>query len=159
MSKYRLLSMKELQELEKEFVEYLVLNGITADDWEMIKGEDISRAQQIIELFSDVVFEGIMRKVKFLEFRTTHEVKVFQCLKSKLVLVGMTSVADPDIDFTNTNFVRKAMNNPPPGLKVYTSEKTYDKVREIELFEMIQAGAVIVDGQLFKTLCLALPSL
>lgn len=149
--------MKELQELEKEFVEYLVLNGIVADDWEKIKKEDLSKAKHIIELFSDVVFESIMRKVKFLELRTTHEVKVFQCLKDKLVLVGMSSGDDPAIDFTNTDFIKRAMDEPPQGLKVYTTEKLYDKDREIELFEMVQAGAVIVDGQLFKSLCLALP--
>ena len=158
MPKYRLLTLEELQELEKEFVEYLVLNGITADDWEKIKKENPSSARHIIEFFSDVVFESIMRKVKYLELRTAHEVKVFQCLESKLVLVAMQSTVDPDIDFTNTAYIKNAMNNPPPGLKVYTSEKTYGKVREIEIFEMIRAGALITGDQLFKSLCLALPS-
>ena len=158
MPKYRLLSMKELQELEKEFVDFLVLNGIVAEDWEKLKREDQPGASHIIELFSDVVFESIMRKVKFLELRTRHEVKVFQCLKNKLVMVGMSSNADPGVDFTDPDFINKATTHPPSGIKVYTTEKEYDKVREIELFEMIQAGAVVVDNQLFKSLCLALAS-
>ena len=150
--------MEELQELEKEFVEYLVVNGITADEWKKIKKDNPSHSDHIIELFSDVVFESIMRKVMFLEFRTSHEVKVFQCLENKLVLVAMQSKVDPDIDFTNTEYIKNAVHNPPEGLKIYTSEKAYNKVREIEIFEMIRAGASISDGQLFKTLCLALPS-
>ncbi len=156
MPKYRLLSLEELKELEKEFVDYLVVNGITADDWEKIKQEDSKKAAQIIELFSDVVFEGIMRKVKFLEVRTRSELKVFQCLADKLVLVGMSAGPDKDVDFTNPDFIKNAMVDPPSGLKVYTSEKTYDGKREIELFKMIQAGAVIVDDRLFKSLCMAL---
>ena len=52
MPKYRLLTLEELQELEKEFVEYLVLNGITADDWEKIKKENPSSARHIIELLN-----------------------------------------------------------------------------------------------------------
>ncbi|MDN5213794.1 DUF6495 family protein [Fulvivirgaceae bacterium BMA12] len=156
MPKYRLLSLEELKELEKEFIDYLVVNGITADDWGKIKDEDSSKAAQIIELFSDVVFEGIMRKVKFLELRTRSELKVFQCLADKLVLVGMSAEPNQEVDFTNPDFVKNAMVEPPSGLKVYTSEKPYEDKREIELFKIIQAGGVIVDDRLFKSLCMAL---
>ena len=158
MPKYRLLTIEELRELEKEFVEYLVVNGITADDWQKIKNEHTAKASHIIELFSDVVFESIMRKVRFLEWRTTHELKAFQCLENKLVLVGISSDDGSGIDFTSAEFIKTATDNPPSGLKIYTTEKPYNKVREIELFEMVQAGAVIADGKLFKSLCLALPS-
>ena len=158
MPKYRLLSLEELKELEKEFVEYLVVNGITADDWDKIKEEDTSKAQHVIELFSDVVFEGILRKVKFLEHRTSSELKVFQCLKDKLVLVGMSADPGREVDFTNPDFIKNSMVDPPAGLKVYTSEKAYEDKREIELFKIVQAGGVIVDDKLFKSLCMALSS-
>ena len=48
MAKYRLLSSDELKALEKEFVEYLVVNGITADEWERLKKEENDKAKDPI---------------------------------------------------------------------------------------------------------------
>ena len=51
--KYRELTTLELKELEKEFIDYLIVNGITADDWVKIKEEQQEKAEDIITLFSD----------------------------------------------------------------------------------------------------------
>lgn len=156
MSEYRLLSLEELQEMEKEFVNYLVVNGIAAEDWERMKNEESAKAERLIELFSDMVFETIMRNVQYLEYRERKEIITFQCLEDKLVLVGMKAEADSDADFTSHEYIKKAMVSPPDGLKVYTLEKKYQKKREIEIFEMTQTGCFISEGNMFKTLCLAL---
>ena len=156
MPTYRLLNLEELTELEKEFVEFLVLNGITAEDWVKMKEQDTAAADQIIELFSDVVFEGIMRKVSYLEYRAENFVHAFQCLSDKLVLVAMESEDDFAVNFLDPNFIEAATINPPEKLLVRTTSKPYSKTRERELFDMIQAGCNISDGGLFKALCLKL---
>ncbi|WP_028978550.1 DUF6495 family protein [Sporocytophaga myxococcoides] len=156
MSEYKLLSLEELKEMENEFVNYLVVNGIAAEDWERMKNVEPAKAERLIELFSDMVFETIMRNVQFLEYREKKELITFQCLGDKLVLVGMKAEGDTDADFTSQEYIKKSMVCPPDGLKVYTSEKKYQKKREIELFEMTQRGCFITEGNLFKTLCLAL---
>lgn len=158
MPKYRSLTLQELQELEKEFVEYLVLNGITADDWIKLKENDLPAAERMIELFSDVVFESIMRKVEYLECREKKQLKTFQCLTEKLVLVGMSAEQDQEADFTDPAYIQRAAQDPSPFLRVFTSEKPYSTQRELELFQMTQMGCVITEGKLFKTLCLALPA-
>lgn len=157
MTKYRLLTIDELKELEKEFINYLILNGLTADDWEKIKNEAPDKAQNFIEQFSDLVFERIITKVEYLEQRTPKELKTFQCLKDKIVLVGMYAEADSEADFTNAEYIRTAAVNPPDSLKVYTTEKTYTQDREKEIFDLVQSGCLISDGRLFKALCLSLP--
>lgn len=77
MAKYRLLTIEELKELENEFVEFLVLVGITADDWVKIKCEKPDKADSMITLFSDVVFEKIMRKTQFPERRRSNDIRTF----------------------------------------------------------------------------------
>lgn len=156
MATYRTLELIELEELKKEFIDFLVLNGIPADEWEHIKKDDIQSANVTIDLFSDVVFESILRKVKFLEFRDAKHLHVFQCLHDQLILVAMEADKDEEIDFLNPDFISSAMLTPPNGVKVFTSTKNYSKTRELELFEMIQNGCVITDDRLFKALCLAL---
>ncbi|MEP5791758.1 MAG: DUF6495 family protein [Cyclobacteriaceae bacterium] len=151
--KYRELTTDELKELEKEFVEYLIVNGITADDWLKIKEQDKEKAEDIITLFSDVILEGVLRKVKFLEFRAKSDIKAFQCLKEKIVLVGMTT-ENPAIDFTNESFFKEPITK--EGIKIYTIDKAYSTNREEELFKMIESGCKIADGQSFKAISLAL---
>lgn len=156
MPTYRLLNLEELSALEKEFVEFLVLNGITAEDWVKMKEQDTAATEQMIELFSDVVFEGIMRKVSYLEYRAENFVHAFQCLSDKLVLVAMESEDETSVNFLDPNFIEAATINPPEKLVVRTTSKSYSKTRERELFDMIQAGCTISDGGLFKALCLKL---
>lgn len=153
--KYRSLMTAELQSLEQEFVEFLILNGITAPDWERLKVAEPEKATDLTVLFSDVILEGVLRKIAFLEFRSATEVHTFQCLSQKMVLVGLRT-ANPEVDFTNPDFLRQAATSPPAGVEVFTTEKPYHQPRELELFQMTEQGCVISDGQLFKTLAMLL---
>ena len=140
MKHYRRLTKEELEPLEQEFVEFLVVNGITADDWVKLKEEESEKANKMIDLFSEVVFEGIFRKAQFLEIRTKQFVHAYQCLTDKIVLVG-AEVTDPAANVADLN--------------IFMTEKPYGAKREHELFEMTQKGCSISDGELFKSLSLA----
>lgn len=48
MAKYRLLTHEELIELEKEFIDFLILNSIVASDWMKIKNEEPEKATRFI---------------------------------------------------------------------------------------------------------------
>jgi hypothetical protein len=157
MPKYRPLTYEELQELQKEFIDFLVLNSITADEWVRMKKKTPVKAATFLELFSDVVFESITRKIQFLELRTPKDLISCQCLDNKLVIVGMRAPVKSDADFTDKFFIQQAFLNPPAELKVYTTERPYEKSRESDLFVMTEAGYTITDGKIFKTLSLALP--
>ena len=152
MAKYRLLSSEELPGFEKEFVDYLVLNGITGSDWEKLKQEEPEKAAGIIDLFSDVIWEGILRKIEYLEHRSPTAVRCFQCLAGEIVLVAMEADADTGVDFTNEQFLQTALANPPKGIRVYTVSKPYKGSREEELFRMVELGCEVTDGKLFKAL-------
>ena len=164
MAKFRLLTIEELKELEKEFVEYLILVGIAADDWVKLKDEEPEKAENIVHLFSDVVFGKIMRKTQFLEQRKTEELKVLQCLKDRFVVIGLNASkihASPsgahETNLLDSEYLKKAMQIPPSNLEVYTTEIPYNLSREEDIFNLTKEGFSISDGKLFKTLCLVLP--
>ena len=146
--KYRKLSQNELKEFEKEFINFLVVNSITADEWVEIKANQKDKAEGIIDKFSDVIFESILRKANYLEFVSPKSIKCFQCLADEIVLVGVDAPKESNLDFT------KQINSNFDNLEVYTSTKKYKKQRELEIFDLIKAGAQISDGELFKKLCL-----
>jgi hypothetical protein len=156
MPKYRLLTIEELQSLEKEFIDYLVVNGVVAEDWLAMKANDLVQAEAIVATFSDVVFEAILRKAKYLEIRGASFIYAYQCTEQNLVLVAMEVPESSEVDFTNPSYLAQAMKTPPTSLSVYTTSKPYSKVRELELFDMLQAGCELTDDKMFKALCLVL---
>jgi len=152
MPKYTALTTDQLQSLEKEFVDFLVLNGITSEDWVKMKATDAEAATEMTELFSDVVWEGILRKAKYLCHSSAGSIKCFQCLPDQMVLVGMDSST---VDLLTE--LHQVTNGPRASeVEVYTTTKAYSTTREQELFTMIKQGCEISDGELFKALCLLL---
>ncbi|HHH49470.1 MAG TPA: hypothetical protein ENK52_00660 [Saprospiraceae bacterium] len=83
-------------------------------------------------------------------------IHTFQCLEEKIILVGMQADENSSADFLDQSYIQTALANPPDDIRVYTTEKKYNKERSRELFDMISNGCVISDGKLFKTLCLVL---
>jgi hypothetical protein len=155
MAKYRLLSLEELNLLEKEFVEFLVLNGIVADDWQKIKDEEPQKAAKMIEAFSDVIMEGALRKTLYLEKTDKNRIASIHFQPTQMVLAAMEAPMESDADFTDPSFVVKATKNPPVYLKAFTKSEGYEESRETDLFKFTELGWLVSDGKLYKTLCLA----
>lgn len=152
MAKYRLLSSDELKALEKEFVEYLLVNGITADEWERLKKEENDKALQITDLFSDVVMEGALRKIKFIDLYTSETVQAIQCLEDRMIMMAVKR-EDETLDLlTRTAFELRDIKE--GRISIYKGQKKYDSERQKVIFDMTQKGYEVSDGQLFKQLAL-----
>ncbi|MEM1320561.1 MAG: DUF6495 family protein [Bacteroidota bacterium] len=153
--KYRRLNQEELQSLEAEFIRFLSANTVTGPDWEQLKAQAPEKAERLISLFSDIVFDKVLQEVKFLTFKTPKDIKVFQCLADKIVLMGMQIEGESPINFTQDQPPQELMARLMQSnarLSVYTAEKPYTKEREMELFEMMEGGCLISDGTLFAAL-------
>jgi len=149
MAKYRLLSNKELKLMEKDFIEYLVVNSIIADDWIKLKKNDPEKAQKIIELFSDVVLEKVLRKLQYLKKVNKDSILCFHYQSNQVVLVGIQENIPGAITKLGTS---QSYNI--DDYELMYSEKEYKKQREIEMFNMIEKGAIISDGKLYNQLIL-----
>lgn len=148
MPKYRLLNKDELQEFQKEFVDFLVVNGIVPEKWEELKLNDPESVDKIVELFSDVILESVLRRINFIEYKSKKYVHAIQCLSDKMISIALEDSLGED----EKSGEESSREN---SLRIYKSEKKYEKERELELFEFIQKGYVISDGDLFKKLQLA----
>jgi len=150
VAKYRVLTSDELHELEKEFVNFLVLNGIPADDWEKMKKDD-SKAQRMIELFSDVVFEKILRQIIYLEHHSKSSIKSFRCDEDEIHLIGLDA-DDQQLDLTASDIFEKLKSESSSDLKIYQASKKYTPNRESELYTMLQNGCIKSEGKLYHLL-------
>ena len=86
--KYRVLSNKELEPLKDDFIKFLSANTVTGEDWAKIKSNKPNEASKLIEIFSDIVWEKSLEKIKYLEHRDDKYLKVFYCSENKMEMVG-----------------------------------------------------------------------
>lgn len=137
MPKYRRLSIEEIKSLEKEFIDFLVVNGIPADDWEKIKTNQPEKADGIIDSFSDVVFEKILRQNKYLVRHSQEEMATVSCLSDRFHMIAIRYK-----DGTKT-----AVED------VYTSQKKYKLDRETEIWQLLEKqGFELSEGKEYLSL-------
>ncbi len=150
--KYRILSDIELKELEKEFIQFLVANGIDDAEWKKINNTNSDRAIELVELFSDVVFEKAFIKVQFLEHLEPASIKVFMFTSDKIYLIGIDS-AHPEIDFRDKDVMTALATNfleYKDKLHIYKTNKPIAENREAEIFKMLKDGCLVIDEDRFK---------
>ena len=152
MAKYRSLTLDELQSMEKEFVDFLVLNGIPGDDWVKLKNSDPERAAGICEAFSDVVFTKILKNCRYIERHAPKQVVSIFCDSHKMFLMGLDAPEDMNIDFTDKMNLDDLKTSAPKGLQTVKSEKEYTKEREFEIWDMLNNGFFISDQKLYMAL-------
>lgn len=153
--KYRILSTDELALLEKEFIDFLVINGITSEVWIKIKEEDKDTALSMITAFSDVIMEGALRKTIYLEKIDKHRIASIHFQAEQMVLSAMESPIGSAADFTDKAFIRQATAEAPSYLNAFTTTEKYTKSREESIFYFTTLGWLVSDGNLYKALTLA----
>ena len=65
--KYTRLTKEQFEELNQEFINFLATQSITAKEWKEIKELKPAVAEEELDVFSDLVWEGVLSKVDYLE--------------------------------------------------------------------------------------------
>ena len=149
--KYKRLTAEELAVLEQDFIHFLSSAQITGQDWEKMKKEESAKAEELIEVFSDVVYDKVLGKIQFLEFRDERTINIFHFGPDKIRLAGFRVKDNSKLDLTKENVLEQWKEH-HGSVNVIKTEKEYSSGREIEIFEMLQSGCMITDDQLFKLL-------
>ena len=154
---FRRLTNEELAPLEKKFIQFLVSNTITSDDWANMKTRRPEQAMGLIDIFSDIIFEETLKKVSYLKQTTTKELNVFYFGEDKVAFIGLVADADTTIDFTENDNWLKNLKNTEGGVSFLQTEKKYTEQRELEIFKMLENGCRITDNFLFESLKKVVP--
>lgn len=153
---YRRLTVEELENLREDFVRFLAAHQISAFDWEKMKTDESEKADAFLDQFSEGVFDSILKKVEYLEFKTPQDIKTFHCLPDKIKLLGLMVEGGSEVDFTgdqSAGDMLGILQKSGASLKMYSAEKAYGGRREQELFRMLEQGCLISkDGEMYKLL-------
>lgn len=148
--KYTRLTKQQLEELHTEFINFLATQSITADEWQEIKQNKPEVAEDELDVFSDLVWEGVLQKVSYLENVSKQHMHLFFMAEKEMKLVSI-KVLNPDIDLTTSlgfNWFKK--NWQSDFVEYLTASKAYSEDKNLDIFGLIQEGAVITKGDLYQ---------
>lgn len=147
--KYTRLTKEQFEEMHQEFINFLATQSITAKEWEEIKSNKPEVAEEELDLFSDLVWEGVLDKVEYLEHFSPQQMYLFNITEDEIDLIAI-KIESEAIDLTSRegyNWLRTNLMD--DSVNLYTSTKTINADRNKDIFALIQQGAVITKGDLF----------
>lgn len=148
--KYTRLTKEQLGELHQEFINFLATQSITGEEWKRLKAERPEVAEEELDIFSDLIWEGVLSKVQFLENISAQQMHLFQLLEKEMKLISI-KVMNPDIDLrTKEGFAWFKKNYQSDFVEYLTASKIYSEDRNRDKFNLIEQGAVITKGNLYE---------
>ncbi|MGJ8684356.1 MAG: DUF6495 family protein [Nonlabens sp.] len=148
--KYRRLSKEQLEELHPEFINFLATQTITAAEWEDIKINKPKVAEDELDVFSDLVWEGVLTTAEYLEHISPQTMNLFHLREKEIALISVM-VGDELIDITTKDGYAWLQNNlMDDEVKLFTALKKYSDDPNADKFKLIEQGAVITKGDLFN---------
>lgn len=147
--KYARLTKEQFEELHQEFINFLATQSITADEWKKLKSESPEVVDQELDIFSDLIWEGVLNNVKYLEHISPKQLMLFHISEAFMELIAIKIDSDT-IDITNDYGYKWLQQNlHDDSVTMYTSTKAIKDDRNKDLFVLIQQGAVITKGELY----------
>ncbi len=148
--KYTRLTTEQFHELHPEFINFLATQSIDKAEWDKIKIEQPQVAEQELDVFSDLIWEGVLTRAEYLEHFSKNLIFLFQCSDvaiHSIVLRDLTTSADfltrEGLQFLSDNMFTD-------NIEMKIGKKEYDGDRNAAIFSLIQQGAFLSDGQLYK---------
>lgn len=147
--KYARLTKEQFEELHQEFINFLATQSVTAEEWENLKTNKPELAETELDVFSDLIWEGALNKAEYLEHITPKHMYLFYLGEEKMhaIVINLKN----DIDITTEegyNWLRENLMN--ENVEFLQADKEYTDDKNLDKFKMIEQGAVITKGDLYK---------
>ncbi|WGK64666.1 DUF6495 family protein [Croceiramulus getboli] len=148
--KYRRLTQEQLEELHQEFINFLATQSITAEEWKTIKANQPEVAEEELDVFSDLVWEGVLRKAEYLEHISPQSLYLFQVEETQMDLIAV-KINNDAIDITSDagyQWLREHLTG--DEVELFTASKSYSDDKPLDVFKLVEQGAVITKGELYQ---------
>lgn len=148
--KYTRLTKEQFDELHPEFINFLATQSIDKAEWDKIKLEKPEIAEQELDVFSDLIWEGVLTKTTHLEHFSKNHIFLFKCFPDNIKSIVLKSI-DANIDFLTKEGLHWLSDNMfTDNVEMKIGVKNYDIDRNHSIFKIIQQGAFLSEGQLYE---------
>ena len=148
--KYSRLTKEQFDELHTEFINFLAAQAIDKVEWDKIKIEKPEIAEQELDVFSDLIWEGVLSRAEFLEHFSKNHIFLFQCFDTNVKSIVLKSLV-PETDFLTKEGLQWLSDNMfTDTIEMKIGKKDFSEERNSAIFQLIQQGAFLSGGELFK---------
>lgn len=147
--KYSRLTKEQFEELHQEFINFLATQSITVDEWNDIKQNKPEVAEEELDVFSDLVWEGVLAKIEYLENISPQRMYLFKLSETNMHVIAITLKNETDLT-TTAGFDWLRDNLMDENVEFFQANKTYSEDKNLDKFQLIQQGSVITKGDLFR---------
>jgi hypothetical protein len=147
--KYKRLTKEQFEALHQEFSNFLATQSIDKSEWDQIKANKPEVAEQELDVFSDLIWEGVLTNAQYLEHFSKNHIFLFHC-QEKLVQSIVLKALDPNVDFLQKEGLQWLSDNLfTDTVEIHLGKKEYELERNPAMFDLIKQGAILSDGQLY----------
>lgn len=148
--KYSRLTKEQFEELTQEFTNFLATQAIDKAEWDKIKLEKPEVAEQELDVFSDLIWEGVLSRATFLEHFSKNHIFLFECFDTHVQSIVLKSLVT-DVDFLTRDGLQWLSDNMfTDTIEMKVGKKDFTEERNSSIFQLIQQGAFLSDGQLYQ---------
>jgi hypothetical protein len=147
--KYKRLTKEQFEALHQEFANFLASQSIDKKEWDEIKTNKPEVAEQELDVFSDLIWEGVLTNAQFLEHFSKNHIFLFHCQEKFIDSMVLKSLVT-EVDFLTKGGLQWLSDNLfTDTVEIHVGKKDYDKERNEAIFDLITQGTILSDGQLY----------
>ena len=147
--KYKRLTKEQFESLYNEFINFLATQTIDKKEWDTLKIEKPEVAEQELDVFSDLIWEGVLSNTNYLEHFSKTHIFLFHC-QEKLIQSIVLKATDTSVDFMQKDGLQWLRDNLfTDNVEIHIGKKEYEDDRNKAIFKIITEGAILSDGQLY----------
>ncbi|WP_405604349.1 DUF6495 family protein [Polaribacter sp. Asnod1-A03] len=147
--KYRQLTKEQFENLHEEFAQFLATQSIDVKEWNQIKKDKPQVAEDEMNVFSDVVWDDVLTKTKYVEHFSKSSVNLFKFEESAIFRIAIK--VNWDINLLEQKGFEWLMKNPMDNsVEIFKGSKEYNLERNTEIFDLIEKGSTISKGEIFE---------
>lgn len=150
--KYTRLTKEQFEALHREFANFLAAQSVDAKEWKQLKEEKPQAAEEELDIFSDLIWEGALSKTEYVENISKNQLYLFHFAETEMRLILVKS-NNPEADLTTAEGLQWFQENiQTDSVEIFTSSKAYSENKNLDKFQLIRQGGVISSGELYKGL-------
>ncbi len=154
--KYRLLTIPELQSVEKEFVQFLASHSIVAAEWEALKANEPEKVTGLVSIFSEIFWEKALSNLSCLIQRHPRLLRAYRADGPRIELIEIRLSEATSHRFSDDEswhlFRSGQLTLNELKAEVFKGNKNAGTERNRELFTLLERGAEPCSCEFFDQL-------
>ncbi|TGD58184.1 DUF6495 family protein [Flavobacterium humi] len=147
--KYKRLTKEQFESLNEEFANFLATQSIDKKEWDEIKANKPEVAEQELDVFSDLIWEGVLNNTQFLEHFSKNHIFLFHTQEKMIQSIVLKSLL-AEIDLMTVEGLQWLSDNMfTDNVEIHLGKKEYEEERNTAIFDLITQGSILSDGQLY----------